>query len=81
MVDGDKLRRLSINEIKKLFGFPSSFKVNVNNSLAYELFGNSIVVPVVESVAERLLKISFNNEDIGIDAKYKNEIVQKELSF
>ena len=53
----------------------------MNNSLAYELFGNSIVVPVVESVAERLLKISFTNEDIGIDAKYKNEIVQKELSF
>ena len=81
VVDGYKLRRLSINEIKRLFGFPTDFKVEVNNSLAYELFGNSIVVPVVESVAERLLKISFNNEDIGIDAKYKNEIVQKELSF
>ena len=41
MVDGDKLRRLSINEIKRLFGFPPHFKVDVNNSLAYELFGNS----------------------------------------
>jgi len=51
----DGLRRLTVREGLRLFGFPEDYKINVSKTKAYDLLGNSIAVPVVEAVTERLL--------------------------
>jgi DNA (cytosine-5)-methyltransferase 1 len=35
-------------------GFPDSFKIPVSDTRAYKQFGNSVVVPVMESVARAM---------------------------
>ena len=56
IVDRGKIRSLSIGECKKLFGFSGSYQINLNRSKSYNLFGESIVIPVVKSVSERLIE-------------------------
>ena len=56
VIDRGKLRSLTIGECKKLFGFSKSYKINLNNTKSYNLFGESIVVPVVKAVSERLIE-------------------------
>ena len=56
VIDRGKLRSLTIGECKKLFGFSKSYKINLNNAKSYNLFGESIVVPVVKAVSERLIE-------------------------
>jgi DNA (cytosine-5)-methyltransferase 1 len=49
-------RRLTPEECRRLMGFPEGFKIRVSDTQAYRQFGNSVVVPVVESVASRVVK-------------------------
>jgi len=51
---GQRPRRLTPRECAKLMGFPGTFKIPVSDHQAYRQFGNSVVVPVVQSVAERM---------------------------
>jgi DNA (cytosine-5)-methyltransferase 1 len=44
-----------VREGLRLFGFPEWYKINQQYSKAYDLLGNSVVVPVIAKVAERLL--------------------------
>jgi DNA (cytosine-5)-methyltransferase 1 len=37
-------------------GFPEGFRIRVSDTQAYRQFGNSVVVPVVEAVAGRVVK-------------------------
>ncbi len=48
-------RRLSPRECCRLMGFPSDFKIPVSDTQAYRQFGNSVVVPVVESIAKAVV--------------------------
>ena len=52
-----KIRRLSPRECARVQGFPESFKIPVSKSQAYKQFGNSVAVPVVESVFMQILKV------------------------
>ena len=45
-------RRLTPRECARLMGFPDSYRIPVSDTQAYRQFGNSVVVPVVESIAE-----------------------------
>jgi DNA (cytosine-5)-methyltransferase 1 len=56
VVDGEKIRRLSDKECLRFFGFPDSYQSNIPNKKLYDLIGNTVVVPVVKSVALRLLQ-------------------------
>lgn len=56
VIDNDKLRKLTIREGLRLFGFPEDYVIDSREDKAYDLLGNSIVVPVVEAVCERILK-------------------------
>ena len=47
-------RRLTPRECARLMGFPDSFKIPVSDTRAYKQFGNSVVVPVMESVARAM---------------------------
>lgn len=54
--DGNGLRLLTSIEKKRLFGFPDDYMLNVKPKEAFDLFGNTVAVPVVKAVAERLLQ-------------------------
>jgi DNA (cytosine-5)-methyltransferase 1 len=49
---GRNPRRLTPRECARLMGFKSSFRITVSDTAAYRQFGNSVVVPVVTSVAK-----------------------------
>lgn len=53
--DGTGNRQLTLREGLRLFGYPEDFKLNVEQSLGYDLLGNTVVVPVVQAVAQRVL--------------------------
>ncbi|MFW8602146.1 DNA (cytosine-5-)-methyltransferase [Desulfobacterota bacterium M19] len=49
-------RRLTPRECARLMGYPEDFKITVSNTQAYKQFGNSVAVPVVKAVAEKMVK-------------------------
>lgn len=56
VIDKNNIRKLTIEECKRLFGFPKKYKINLNIRKAYNLFGESIAIPVVENVSTRILE-------------------------
>lgn len=44
-------RRLTPRECARLMGFPEDFKIPVSDTQAYQQFGNSVVMPVIQEVA------------------------------
>ena len=56
VVDGKGLRKLTLREGLRLFGYPDTFKFNVSEKYGFDLLGNTVVVPVIKNVVERLLK-------------------------
>ena len=56
---GDKInpRRLTPRECARLMGYPKSFKIPVSDTQAYKQFGNSVVVPVVEKIAAKVIEV------------------------
>lgn len=55
VVDGKGLRKLTLREGLRLFGYPEDYKFDVSEKDGFDLLGNTVVVPVIESVCERLL--------------------------
>ena len=55
VVDGNGIRKLSLREGLRLFGYPDDYKFDVNLFDGYDLLGNTVVVPVISAVSERLL--------------------------
>jgi DNA (cytosine-5)-methyltransferase 1 len=53
--DGDGIRRLTIREGLRLFGYPENYDIPVKESLAFDLLGNTVAVPVIKAIAERIL--------------------------
>ncbi|MFN4314050.1 MAG: DNA (cytosine-5-)-methyltransferase [Chitinophagaceae bacterium] len=50
-------RRLTPRECARLQGFPDSFIIPVSDNQAYRQFGNSVTVPLIQSVAEQVIKV------------------------
>ena len=50
-----KPRKLTPREAANLQGFPRSFKLPLSTSSAYQQFGNSVAVPLVDKVAEQIV--------------------------
>lgn len=59
VVDGKGLRNLSLREGLRLFGYPENFKFEIEKNLGYDLLGNTVVVPAIEEVSKRVLKIYY----------------------
>lgn len=55
---GDKKnpRRLTPRECARLQGYPEDFKITVSDTRAYKQFGNSVVVPLVTSIAKLVVE-------------------------
>lgn len=49
-------RKLTPRECARLQGFPENFKIVVSDTKAYQQFGNSVVVPMVKKIAEKIVK-------------------------
>lgn len=53
--DNGGLRKLTLREGLRLCGYPDEIKFNVSEKDGFDLLGNTVVVPVIKAVAERLL--------------------------
>lgn len=52
---GKNPRRLTPRECARLMGFPETFKIVCSDTRAYKQFGNSVVVPVIEAIAQSVI--------------------------
>ena len=59
--DNGGLRRLTIREGLRLFGYPEWYEISVKETEAFDLLGNTVAVPVVEHVAKQLAEIYERN--------------------
>ena len=57
VIDCRGLRPLSLREGLRLFGYPDDFRFDITRDLGFDLLGNTVVVPVIASVASRVLEI------------------------
>lgn len=72
--DGKGVRRLTIREGLRLFGYPEKYEIPVRKRLAFDLLGNTVVVPVVKAISSRILDAlptfnsshSSNKEEINV---------------
>ena len=61
VIDGKGIRRLTLREGLRLFGYPEDYSLDFYNQdakgirLGYDLLGNTVCVPVIKAVAYRLL--------------------------
>ncbi len=53
--DNGGLRRLTLREGLRLFGYPEEYVLGMSERDGYDLLGNTVVVPVIKAVAERLI--------------------------
>ena len=60
---GKRPRRLTPRECARLMGFPASFKIPVSDTQAYRQFGNSVVVPLVTTIAKQIVTALESNEE------------------
>ena len=56
VADNGGLRKLTLREGLRLFGYPEDFKFDVSESDGFDLLGNTVVVPVIKAVATRLIE-------------------------
>jgi len=63
--DGKNPRRLTPRETARLMGFDDEFEIPVSDTQAYQQFGNSVVVPLVEDIAQKIVDV--------IEAKEREE--------
>ncbi len=80
VIDGKKLRRLTLIEQLRLFGFPDNFLIPVKERFAHDVFGNTVPVVVVEAIAKRLLSEIFLGKTY-IEKKPKDSRKQKQLEL
>jgi len=62
--DNGGLRRLTIREGLRLFGYPEWYEIPVKETEAFDLLGNTVAVPVVEHVAKQLAHIYHENVNV-----------------
>jgi DNA (cytosine-5)-methyltransferase 1 len=76
---GKNPRRLTPRECARLMGFPESFIIPVSDNQAYRQFGNAVVPPVVEAVAQEIIK-SLRNPILN-DLTDLDKFMQLELAL
>ena len=50
----DKVRKLTLLEVYRLFGFPDNFIKSKSKSAAYKQIGNSVCIPMIQEIAEQI---------------------------
>lgn len=64
---GGKPHVLTVEEIKKMMGFPLNFKFGegLSGPQAMKQLGNSVAVPVIKAIAENIIKTIYGGSDIA----------------
>ena len=57
--DGSGLRRLTVREGLRCFGFPESYKLNQEK--AFDLLGNTVPIPIIKLISDELCLIYSDN--------------------
>jgi DNA (cytosine-5)-methyltransferase 1 len=52
-----KVRKLSPRECARLQGFPEEFKIPVSDAQAHKQFGNSVPIPVLKKIFEKIIEV------------------------
>lgn len=55
--DGEGLRRFTIREGLRMFGYPENYEIPTNENEAFDLLGNTVAIPVVKAISDRISKI------------------------
>lgn len=63
---GKNPRRLTPRECARLMGFPDTFEIPVSDTQAYRQFGNSVVVPVIRSIALAMTTVLRGEELLSV---------------
>ena len=61
-VNKDGIRKMTPREWARLQGFPDTFKLNLADTHLYKQFGNSVSVPVIRTIAEKIKEVLDNVE-------------------
>lgn len=70
----DKVRRLTLNECYRLMGYPNNFIKDSNKSNAYLQCGNSVVIPMITSIANEIINQGFLGEKNGVFGRNLQEL-------
>jgi DNA (cytosine-5)-methyltransferase 1 len=57
VVDGKGVRKLTIREGLRIFGYPDNYDIPVKTNHAYDLLGNTVAVPVLKAISDRILDV------------------------
>lgn len=60
--DGNGLRRLTVREGLRLFGYPEWYEIPTKEHEAFDLLGNTVAIPVAEFVASRIADVFLFNQ-------------------
>jgi DNA (cytosine-5)-methyltransferase 1 len=55
VIDGQGIRKLTIREGLRLFGFPEDYEIDLPLDKAYDLLGNTVIVPIIEEITKRII--------------------------
>ncbi len=67
--DGNGLRRLTIREGLRLFGYPEWYSIEIKESDAFDLLGNTVALPVVEHVVKSVADNFVEDYFLYVDSK------------
>lgn len=70
---GKNPRRLTPRECARLMGYPDDYKLVCSDTQAYRQFGNSVVVPVVERIAETVMETLKKPAEQKLDLVLRDE--------
>lgn len=77
--EGKNPRRLTPRECARLQGYPENFKITVSDTRAYKQFGNSVVVPLVTSIAKLVVaKMQELDANLYNEAAEQTEVVMED---
>ncbi|WP_211356889.1 DNA (cytosine-5-)-methyltransferase [Phaeodactylibacter luteus] len=61
--EGKNPRKLTPRECARLQGYPESFVIPVSDTQAYRQFGNSVVMPLVRAIGNKLTEVILNERN------------------
>ncbi|MFW6030897.1 MAG: DNA cytosine methyltransferase, partial [Halanaerobiales bacterium] len=76
LVNGN-IRRLTSRECARVQGFPEWFKIPVSKSQAYKQFGNSVSVPVIDTIFKQIRNTLNNKNEILVSV----QTIKKERDY
>lgn len=59
-INSESIRKMTPREWARLQGFPDSFKLPLSDTQLYRQLGNSVTVPVIKAIAEKIKEVIHN---------------------